>query len=164
MFTIRSATDQDIPAVDALLGRAYPRLLKADYPPSALVLALPLISRAQPQLVTCGTYYLVEKGGDLLGAGGWTANPPGQGQLTRGVGHIRHVVTDDRAVRRGVGRALMLHIIADAKANGLRRLSCLSTLTAVPFYAAMGFDTIGPVTIPLGAAIDFDAVEMERML
>jgi hypothetical protein len=59
------------------LARAYPRLLKADYPPSALVLALPLISRAQPQLVTCGTYYLVQDGDDLLGAGGWTANPPG---------------------------------------------------------------------------------------
>ena len=51
MFVLRTASKQDIAAVDALLARAYPRLVKADYPPSALVMALPLISRAQPDLV-----------------------------------------------------------------------------------------------------------------
>lgn len=77
MFKVRAATKQDIAAVDALLARAYPRLLKPDYPASMLVMALPKISRAQPDLVTCGTYYLVEDEDRLLGAGGWTATPPG---------------------------------------------------------------------------------------
>lgn len=164
MFTPRPATKQDIAAVDALLSRAYPRLLKPDYPPSTLVMALPKISRAQPELVTCGTYFVIEEQGDILGAGGWTAMAPGKGGLTRGVGHIRHVVTDDRATRRGIGRALLSHIATDAKAQGLRRLNCLSTLTAEPFYAAMGFDALRPVTIPLGPGIDFPAIEMERHL
>ncbi len=164
MFTLRPAMQQDIAAVDALLARAYPRLLRPDYPPSTLVMAIPLISRAQPALVTCGTYYLVEENGALLGAGGWTPNAPGKGNtITRGVGHIRHVVTDDRATRRGVGRALMDHIFADAKGQGLRRLNCLSTLTAEPFYAAMGFKRLAPITVPLAAGIDFPAVEMERL-
>jgi hypothetical protein len=47
MFQIRATTKRDIAAVDALLARAYPRLLKGDYPPSTLVMAVPLISRAQ---------------------------------------------------------------------------------------------------------------------
>lgn len=162
MFTLRVATKQDTAAVDTLLARAYPRLLKHDYAPSILVMALPRISRAQPELVSCGTYYLVEEDGVLLGAGGWTAHGPGQGGVTRGVGHIRHVVTDDRATRRGVGRALLDHIAQDTQAQGIRRLHCLSTLTAAPFYEAMGFDTLGPVTIPLGPGIDFPAIEMER--
>lgn len=164
MFTLRTATKQDIAAVDALLARAYPRLLKADYPPSMLVMALPLISRAQPDLVTCGTYYLVEEDDVLLGAGGWTAKAPGKGGITRGVGHIRHVVTDDRVTRRGVGRALMDRIAADAKAQGLRRLHCMSTLTAKPFYAAMGFESLNAITVPLAPGIDFPAIEMERHL
>lgn len=164
MFTLRAATKQDIAAVDALLARAYPRLLRPDYPASMLVMALPKISRAQPALVTCGTYYLIEEDGVLLGAGGWTAAAPGLGRMTRGVGHIRHVVTDDRATRRGVGRQLMDHIAEDAKRQGLRRLHCLSTLTAEPFYGAMGFERLGAVTVPLGPAIDFPAIEMEYHL
>jgi len=90
MFTLRTAAKQDIAAVDALLARSYPRLLKEDYAPSTLVMCLPLISRAQPKLVTCGTYYLVEDEGALLGAGGWTVTAPGSDKITRGVGHIRH--------------------------------------------------------------------------
>lgn len=164
MLTLRTATRQDITAVGDLLAQSYPRLLKADYPASMLVMALPLISRAQPDLVTCGSYYVVEQDGALLGAGGWTAAAPGSGAITRGVGHIRHVVTDANATRRGVGRALMTHVFDRAKAQGLRRLNCLSTLTAVPFYAAMGFTTQTALTIPLAPAVDFPAVEMTRPL
>jgi len=67
---IRATTKADIPAVDALLARAYPVLLKPDYPASVLVTALPLISRAQPGLVTCGTYYGVFDGGRFGGGRG----------------------------------------------------------------------------------------------
>ena len=164
MFTVRPSDHQDIARVDALLGRAYPRLLKPDYAPSMLVLALPKISRAQPALITSGSYFLVEEQEALLGAGGWTAAAPGGGAVIRGVGHIRHVVTDDRATRRGVGRTLLKHIIEHAAAQGVRRLDCLSTLTAVPFYAAMGFSERKTVTVPLGPGIDFPAVDMTRAL
>ena len=50
MIRVRPAERSDMAAVDALLARSYPRLLKPDYPPSVLVTALPLISRAQPAL------------------------------------------------------------------------------------------------------------------
>ena len=77
MLRIR-ATKRDIAAVDALLLRAYPRLLKGGgYPPSTLVRELPLIGRAQHALVACGTYYVVEEESVVLGAGGWTVAPPG---------------------------------------------------------------------------------------
>ena len=159
---VRAATGADVAAVDALLARAYPRLLKPDYAPSMMVLALPLISRAKPALVTCGTYYVVEQQGAIIGAGGWTRAAPGRGVARAEVGNIRHVVTDDRQVRRGVGRALMTHIIATAKAVGITRLNCLSTLTARPFYQAMGFVVQGPVTVPLADGIDFPAIAMSR--
>jgi len=164
MPTVRIATRADVAAVDALLARAYPRLLKADYAPSMLVMALPLISRAQPGLVACGSYFVVEEAGAVIGAGGWTAPAPGRGGTRAGVGNIRHVVTDDRAVRRGVGRALMTAVFTQAQGAGVRRLECLSTLTAVPFYAAMGFTARGAVKVPLGPGIDFPAVAMWRGL
>lgn len=156
---IRSATLGDTAAVDALLQRSYPRLLKADYPPSVLVAALPAMTRAQPKLMTSGTYFLAERDGVVLGAGGWTAN-----SRRAGWGDVRHVVTDDRALRQGVGRAIMDHTWNTARAAGLTHMECWATLTAVPFYEAMGLTVIEPMTVQLQGAIDFPAIRMQRAL
>jgi GNAT superfamily N-acetyltransferase len=165
-FTVRISGRSDVGAVDALLARSYPRLLKADYPPSVLVTALPLISRAQPTLVTSGTYYVAEDdAGTIIGAGGWTAAMPGRaGRGEPGRANVRHVVTDDRALRRGVGRAILSRAFEDAQAAGMTWMHCISTRTAVPFYVAMGFATMGEVRVPLAPGIDFPAVEMRRDL
>jgi GNAT superfamily N-acetyltransferase len=164
-ITIRPSTRADLSAVDALLARAYPRLLAADYPPSVLVTALPIISRARPELVTCGTYYIaVDGAGAVLGAGGWTRAAPAGGARRVTTAHIRHFVTDDRAVRRGIGRALMQRTLADAAADGVTMLDCQATRTAVPFYAAMGFGVLGDITVPLRPGIDFPAVRMQRQI
>ena len=80
-----------------------------------------------------------------------------------GLGHVRHVATDARAARRGVGRAVMERVMYDAREGGARRLSSLSTLTAVRFYEALGFRTMRPILLRFGGA-DFPAVEMERDL
>lgn len=155
-LTVRATTDRDLAAVDALLARAYPRLLKPDYPPSVLVTALPIISRARPELLSCGTYYLAEtNAGAVIGAGGWTADA-----RIEGLAHVRHVVTDDRAVRRGVGRAVIGHTLEQARAAGIVRLECWSTRTAERFYQAMGFETLGPMEVPLARGIGFPAVCM----
>ena len=156
--TIRVATRRDTSAIDALLARSYPKLLKPDYPPSVLVLAIPLISRAQPKLITSGTYYVAEEGGTIVGAGGWT---PGR---RTGVANVRHLVTDDRVTRRGVGRALMEHSFATARAAGAGLMHTQSTLTAVPFYTALGFERIKEITVPLGPAIALPCVSMIRPL
>ncbi|MDG1116542.1 MAG: GNAT family N-acetyltransferase [Flavimaricola sp.] len=161
---IRVATRADITAIDALLSRAYPRLLKHDYAPSILVTAIPLIARAQPRLVTCGTYYVVEDGETLIAAGGWTAAIPGRGGSTPGRANVRHVVTDDRQTRRGVGTALLGHVMEAARAAGMTWMHCTSTRTAEPFYAALGFTRLGDVTVPLGPGIAFPAIDMRRDL
>lgn len=164
MISVRPATPLDIAAVDAMLARSYGPLLRADYPPSALVVALPRMARAQPQLLASGHYFLAEEEGAILGAGGWSWAAPGDGRRVPRLGHVRHVATDSRAVRRGVGRAVMEAVLDDARESGMERLSCLSTLTAVPFYRAMGFTEVWPVTLSFGAPIAFPAVEMTRDL
>ena len=165
LLSVRVATLADQSAVDLLLSRSYPALLKGAYRPSVLVTAIPIISRAQPRLLASGTYYVVEDAArEIRGAGGWTFAAPGHGGRATGVGHVRHVVTDHRAVRRGIGRALIGHTVAEARVAGCRRLDSLSTLMAVPFYAAMGFREVGPQTIPLAPGIAFPAVAMTLTL
>lgn len=152
---VRPTTGADLAEVDALLARAYPKLLKAAYPPSVLVTALPLIARAQPALLASGSYYAVERDGRIVGVGGWTRD-----RAIAGRGHVRHVATDDRELRQGVGRALLSHIAAEAFAAGLHELECWATRNAVPFYAAMGFAEEGPMEVQLQPGITFPAVRM----
>ncbi|MEX0286109.1 MAG: GNAT family N-acetyltransferase [Paracoccaceae bacterium] len=158
---VRVAQSSDLAQVDALLARAYPRLLKPDYPPSVLVTALPLISRAQPGLVNSGTYYVAELGKDapIVGAGGWSRD-----RSDTTIGHIRHIVSDDRHVRKGVARALLTQVFKVAAGQGVHCLHCQATRTAVPFYIAMGFETVGPIDVPLRPGISFPAVFMTRLL
>ncbi len=164
-LTLRATTRADLTRIDALLSRTYPALLKHDYPPSLLVTAIPLISRAQPALVASGRYFAVLTPDDeIVGAGGVTISAPPGRPARRGVGHIRHVVTDHRRTRQGIGRALMEHIFATAKDDGMSTLECLSTLTAVPFYAACGFSRVAPVTVPLRPGIDFPVILMQRSI
>jgi GNAT superfamily N-acetyltransferase len=163
LLTIRPATRADLGAVDALLAHSYPRLLAADYPPSVLVTALPLIARARPELLVSGTYWLaVDAAGIVVGAGGWTRSPSDGGKGHPGIGHVRHVVTRAGRVREGIGRALMTRVMAQAAGAGVARLDCLSTRTAVPFYTALGFRALGPVEVSLRPGIGFPAVRMVR--
>lgn len=157
-ITLRPTDRGDIAAIDALLARSYPALLKGDYPPSTLVTAVPLISRAQPRLIMSGTYYIAEDAaGRALGAGGWTR--------TRGraaTADIRHVVTNVDHVRRGVGRAILSHVFAQARAAGVLQFECMATLTALPFYRAMGFVEVGAAKVPLAPGVTFPAIRMVR--
>ncbi|WP_172326753.1 GNAT family N-acetyltransferase [Mangrovicoccus sp. HB161399] len=156
---LRPARPDDLAALDALLAESYPRLLRADYPPSVMVLALPLIARAQPKLLACGTYHVVEHRGRLIGAGGWTPRGRDPGRAD-----IRHVAVDWRFVRQGVAGAILRHALSEARAAGVAEMRCEATRTAVPFYRAMGFRDLGEVAIPLAPGVEFPAVRMVRML
>ncbi len=166
LLKVRKSDRRDLSEIDALLARSYPVLLKNHYLPSILVTAIPHISKAQPRLLSSGTYFVVEnKAGNIVGAGGWTAVAPGTGRVAAPkTGHIRHVVTDHRVTRSGIGRMLMDQVFASARAGGMEQLDCLSTLMAVPFYAACGFHEVGPVSVNLQPGIDFPAIAMRCKL
>ena len=163
-ITVRPARPSDLAAVDALFARSFSPLVKGDYPPSVVVTALPLLSRANPGLLASGTYHVAEDlDGAILGAGGWIASGPTGGRRA-GVGHVRHVVTDHRRTRQGIGTGIMTRAMAQARGAGMRVMECLSTRTAVPFYAALGFQVVGPVEVSLRPGIAFPAVRMIRRL
>ena len=163
--SIRPATRADIAAIDDLLARTYSRLLKADYPPSILVTALPHMIKAQPRLISSGSYYVAETRDKLLGAGGWTSALPGSGGASEpGRANVRHLVTDASALRQGVARAIMNHSFNMALIAGATWMHCLATRTAVPFYAALGFETLGEISVSMGPGVTFPAIEMRRDL
>lgn len=165
-LTIRETSLTDLAEIDSLFRSSYPALLKEHYPPSILVTAIPLIAKANPRLLASGNYFaVIDSAGRIVGAGGWSGTDPRiQRSGAPTTGHVRHVVTDHRRVREGIGRALMGHVFDHARAAGVLRLDCLSTLAAVPFYTACGFETVGPVSIALKPGIEFPALHMQRSL
>lgn len=168
-FILRLARPDDLAGVDALLARSYPRLLRPDYAPSIMVTLVPMIARARPELLASRRYFVAEDAeGRILAAGGFSLGAPGStinaaGAVTS-TAHIRHVATDPDSTRQGIGRRLMHAIFGAAEAEGVTRYECLSTLTAVPFYASVGFVAIGPVGVPLTPGLVFPAIRMRRIV
>lgn len=162
-FVVRLSHAGDLPQVDALLMRAYPILLKPDYPASVLVTAIPRMARANPSLLSSGSYYVAEdRDGLIIGCGGWSIRNPGDGRQRQEEAHVRHFGTDPRCVRQGVGRAIMERCLADVADQGVREMQCYSTRTAVPFYESQGFETIGEMLMQLAPGVDFPAISMVR--
>ena len=160
VISLRTAIDADITAIDRLLAQSYARLLKDSYPPSVQVTAIPIISRANPALITGGSYYVaVTQEDEIVGAGGWTRSIKGGG-----VADVRHLVTHHAHTRRGIARRIMMGVFSEARQAGVRQLDCLSTRMAVPFYESMGFMVEGAVTVGLRPGIDFPAIRMVRDL
>ncbi len=92
------------------------------------------------------TFWCVWEGDDLLGFGALK-------ELDAGHGEIKSMRTAPGQLRRGVGAAMLAHIIVEAKARGYTRLSLETGSTpafeaAIALYARFGF-------VPCGAFADY---------
>tara|TARA_R110002033_G_scaffold383_15_gene3886 strand:- start:1054 stop:1554 length:501 start_codon:yes stop_codon:yes gene_type:complete len=162
-LTLRPADPSDRLAVDALLSRVYPKMLARDYPAATLRAAHPLIAKSNPDLLASGTYHLIEENGEVICVGGWSRGYPTAIQEDS-AGHVRHVATDPRHLRRGHAAHLMKHVLAEARATRLDRLECLSTTTAQSFYAGLGFMPVQNIDADIGGGVTFPVVKMQLPL
>ncbi|MCH2065884.1 GNAT family N-acetyltransferase [Shimia sp.] len=165
-FFIRPAKPDDAAALSDLYARSFPDLLPEDYEEAVLDVALPLFTKAQPALLSCGTYFVAEcvETDDIIGAGGWTDLSPSHGITGTHLGHVRHVATRSDWLRRGVARSLIDVSLASAEAHGMREMSCMSSITARDFYASMGFEETTEVELTLAPGVHFPAIQMRRSL
>ena len=125
------------------------------------------------QLVSDGTYFIVEEGERIAGCGGWSwrstlyggdvsivdREPRALDPVTEPA-RIRAMYTDPDFVRRGVGR-LVIHLCEEAaKAAGFKLTTMMATMAGVPLYEACGYRAVEPV---LSAPIDGIQVPLLRM-
>jgi GNAT superfamily N-acetyltransferase len=161
-YRIRPATLSDREAVTAVLSRSYPALLSSHYEPAVLASALPMMTRANPRLLSSGTYHVAcDVAGNLLGCGGWTPDHPGTGEIKAGLGHLRHFAVDPSATRKGIGARLLAHCIAEAEARGIRTIECYATLSAEAFYRSGGFVIVRRIDVDMGGT-PFPSLLMKR--
>lgn len=131
------------PEIRALLAEHLAQM-HADSPPES-VHALDLTQLRQPG-ITFWTIWDAPQGSDgpglLLGCGALKQLEPGHAEL-------KSMRTPAALRGRGAGRAMLLHIIQEARMRGLRRLSLEtgsqdSFLPARRLYASAGFVETGP--------------------
>ena len=153
----------DDSGVSALLNASYPALMKASYESAILARALPLMTRANPVLLSCGTYYLCEMAdGRIGGCGGWTLEQPGSGEVTPGVAHIRHFATHPDLIRCGIGMAIYARCEANARSAGAQQLDCYASLNAKGFYRSLGFNEVCRMEVAMGPELRFPSLLMRR--
>jgi len=163
-WVVRPTRSEDSDAINELLKICYETLLPSDYDADVLDKALPLITRARPELLNSGTWYLVEhpKDGTVVGCGGWGHSPT---EKTReSVPHLRHFATHPQYVRQGVGKAIWNRILDDivSELGTGADLEVYSTFTAQPFYVSLGFVPVETVHLPIHPDFTFPSVLMQR--
>ncbi len=164
-FAIRVAALTDEPAVGALLEASYRVLMQQAYDQDLLAAALPALTRAQPELLRSGTYYVAEtESARVVGCGGWTHERPGQGDVEEGLGHIRHFATHPDWTGRAVGRSIYDVCEREARAAGVTCFECHASLNAEGFYAALGFEATDRMDFPMGPRLTLPGVLMRRSI
>ena len=161
---VRVAAAEDFAAVDALLRASYPKLMASAYDEAALEPALKLMARANPSLLTSGTYYVGESDDVVVGCGGWTREYPGTKDIQAGLAYLRHFGTHPEWARRGVGRAIYRACESAARAAGINEFECHASINGEPFYAALGFESVSRIDLELGSGSLLPAVLMRRKI
>lgn len=162
-YETRVAQPADAAAVGELLELSYRALMASAYAAESLAPALGLITRANPALLSSGTYYVAQTpAGLLVGCGGWTRERPGTGLVEPHVGHLRHFATHPEWIRRGVGRAIYRLCEVGARSAGVKALECYSTLNGEQFYATLGFARVREIDAELRAGVTLRSVLMRR--
>ena len=137
--------------------------MTATYSEAALAAALPFLTKPNPELLSSGTYYVVdeEASGTILGAGGWTRECPGTKEITSGLAHLRHFATDPQVTRQGVGRRIFRECALNAEKTGARVFQAFSSLNAVAFYEGLGLVPVRRMDLQFSPAVSLPAIVMQ---
>jgi GNAT superfamily N-acetyltransferase len=167
-WALRPATKEDAARCEKLLMESYSTMLPHDYDRDTLSKALPVFTAPHEDLLTCGTWYVVEHPttNKIVGVGGWTmlASGPAAALTEKSCPHLRQFATHPEWTRRGVGNAIWRRILSDvALAVGpSTELEVFSSHTAEDFYASLGFVPVKHVDIPISEDCMFTVILMRR--
>lgn len=172
---VRTATLGDLPAMEAIMARAIPGLLKAFLTPEQVAASAEIMGLDR-QLVEDGTYLVADLDGTPVGCGGWSRRA-----TTHGGDHsagrdarpldpateparVRAMYTDPAAARRGVGRAILAEAERRALSEGFRKGTLVSTMAGEPLYRACGWREVERWTAQTSDGVGVPVLTMEKTL
>jgi len=185
-FNLRLATEEDVPALHALIEASVRGLQAGDYTQAQIEGALGTVLGLDTQLIRDGTYFVAEvvdgssafdrdaKGREpLAGCGGWSKRKTLFG-ADRGPGRepelldpgtdaakVRAIFVHPQYARMGLGSLILATVEEAARAAGFTRYEMGSTLTGVPLYRLKGYVEVERIGVPLGNG---EALPVVRMI
>lgn len=171
--SLRLATEEDIPALHALIEASVRGLQSGDYTPAQIEGALGTVLGLDTQLIRDQTYFVAEpvpapgapkqnpRQGFLAACGGWSKRktlfgadrgPDREPELLdprTDAAKIRAIFVHPDCARRGLGSQILERVEAEARAAGFHRYEMGSTLTGVPLYRLRGYVEVEDVAVPL---------------
>jgi hypothetical protein len=124
-YAVRVARPVDTDAVSDLLAASYSSLLVGRYDSAMLGRALPQLTRANPTLMASGALTTLLSGSRASSSDAAAGRPLGpegarflKGKRTSGPSPFTP------SVRQGVGTALLLRCLSDARRLGIRKVHC----------------------------------------
>jgi GNAT superfamily N-acetyltransferase len=167
-FALRLASDEDVPALHALIEASVRGLQAGDYSAAQIEGALGTVLGVDSQLIRDGTYFIAESLGlsvnarkRIAGCGGWSKRRTLFG-ADRGPGRepelldpgtdaakVRAIFVHPEFARRGLGTLILAHVEAAAREAGFGRFEMGSTLTGVPLYRLKGYVEVERIAVPL---------------
>lgn len=177
--SIRVATRDDVPALEALVEASVRGLGPSQYTERQIELSLQHLFGVDTLLIDDGTYYAVERdaaGGEkrMVGCGGWSlrktpfggdqaeAQDPERRDPATDPAVIRAFFVHPDATRLGIGRRLLDVCESAARDAGFTHFELTATLTGYPLYAACGYNDVEAIDIPLADGVTLSAVRMEK--
>lgn len=175
-FTHRLACLDDLEALRAMMRRSI-ETLQDDFLTTEQVRASHHVMGLDTQLVQDGTYFVVERDGQIAGCGGWSwrstlyggdesmvSREPRSLDPATEPARIRAMYTDPAFARQGVGRLVLDLCEAAAVRAGFHQATMMATMAGVPLYAACGYVKVEQVlSAPVGG-IRVPLVQMKKAL
>jgi len=169
-FTLRLATEADIPALHGLIEASVRGLQANDYTPAQIEGALGTVLGLDTLLIRDRTYFVAETTDhqpQIAACGGWSKRKTLFGADAAAVrepelldpvtdaAKVRAIFVHPDFARQGLGSLLLAHVESAAHAAGFLRFEMGSTLTGVPLYTLKGYVAVEEIAVPLknGAAL-----------
>jgi GNAT superfamily N-acetyltransferase len=166
---LRPALLTEVPALNALIRTSATELSHGYYTAAQIESLITHVFGVDTQLVVDGTYFVIERQSTLLACGGWSwrrtlfggdqakdAIDPALDPASEAA-RIRAFFVHPASARQGLGRRLLVHCEAAARAAEFHRTELMATLPGEPLYRAFGYRTLEPVThhLPDGQTVGF---------
>lgn len=174
-WKLRLAEERDIPALEKLIPLSVRGLQAPYYSAAQMKAALGPIFGVDRQLISDGTFFVVEQSGQIIGCGGWskrraafgsdqhrTTDDAGELDPQKDAARIRAFFVHPDWARRGIGRGILLACETAARTAGFTRFELVATLAGEPLYAASGYAVAERYEVPMDGGLKLPVVKMVK--